>query len=95
MLGIVSGYLAQCLDRLITLGFDTMRQLAPEIQILERVVGHGRVTAAGRRVLEADLGIMDFWEGGDIVNTIDLEGLLATEIWYLEGKKFFNSVSGC
>lgn len=73
------GYLAHTLDRLITLGLDMMRQPAQETQILERMVGLGRATAAGRRVLEADPGIMDLLEGGEVVRMIDLGELLATE----------------
>lgn len=34
---------------------------------LDGVFGHGRVTAAGRRVLEADPGVMDLLEGVEVV----------------------------
>lgn len=53
--------------RLIVLGLDMMRQLAPETLNLDRVFGFGRVTAAGRRVLEADPswnnGLTGEWRG--------------------------------
>lgn len=33
---------------------------------LDRIVGFEQVTAAGRRVLEADLGILGLLEGGEV-----------------------------
>lgn len=56
-----------------------MRQLAPETSGLDRIFGFVLMTAAGRRVLEADPGIMDPLEGGEVVRTIRLGELLATE----------------
>ncbi len=46
-----------------------MRQLALTLS-LEQVFGYGRVTAAGRRVLEADPGGMDLLEGGEVVRMV-------------------------
>lgn len=39
-----------------------------------------RVTAGGRRVLEADPGKMGFLEGGEVVRMIGLGELLATKL---------------
>ena len=38
------------------------------------------MAAAGRRVLEADPGIMELLEGGEVVRMIDLGELMATEL---------------
>lgn len=57
-----------------------MKQAAQETPGLERTVGLGRVTAAGRRGLEADPGIMDSLEGGEVVRMIGWGKLLATEM---------------
>lgn len=76
----VCGCLAHGVDRQITLALNMMKQAAQETPGLEREVGLRRVTAAGRRVLEADLGIMDSLEGGEVVRMIGWGKLLATEI---------------
>lgn len=40
----------------------------PETENLDRLFGFRQVTAAGRRILEADPGVMDLLEGGEVVD---------------------------